>query len=165
MILPLLLMCIYISKVLVHSIATFTSQMKSMHFIMQSLMITLLFIMHTDIINTMDGSFTLISTDNDMMLQDISCKLSEGHGRMNNLYCAKECMDLSLSTLQVCGALRFDPTDQICTLCLVCTNDEQTQFVAFQNSTNIIWTRHKGTTNKLLFPSFLFINIHSVSHT
>ncbi len=135
-----------------------------MHFIMQSLMITLLLFMHTDTSTSMDGSFTLISTDNDMMLQDISCELSEYHGFMNNLYCAKECMDLSLSTPQVCGALRFDPTDQICTLCQVCTNDEQTQFVAFQNSTNMIWTRHKGTINNFIH-LFLYLNIYLYNYS
>ncbi len=120
--------------------------------------------MQSDINNARDGSFTLIFTENAMKFQDISCKLSEYYGFMNNLYCAKECMDLSLSTPQVCGALRFDPTHQICTLCQVCTHDERTQFVAFQNSTNMIWTRHKGTINKFIY-LFRYLNIYLFNYS
>ena len=110
--------------------------MKSSHLIMILILI--------EIIDTMDGLFKLMPTVNNMAFMGISCKLSQQLGVKKYLRCTQKCMDSSLTTAEVCGAVRYYKDGHNCTLCHICKDDEQTIFVAFQNSTNIIWTRNKG---------------------
>ena len=112
--------------------------------IKSSHLITVLILINTDIIDTLDGTFTLVPTVNDRALMDISCKIIKQLGIKNYIYCASICMVSSTSTPEVCGAVRYDKDSHVCTLCHVCKDDGQTTFVAFQNSTNMIWTRNKG---------------------